>query len=158
MYHKVILLGRLTGDPEMRYTPSGTAVTNFTVATSNQVSKASKSDCPEGWKESFNKRNWELTTFVRVTVWRKQAETCNEYLAKGRMVYIEGELNGQAENGAQNPRVWTGNDGVPHASYEVTARLIKFVGGSDSGNGSESSRDTSSNEPPPGYTEDEIPF
>ncbi|MBN1642616.1 MAG: single-stranded DNA-binding protein [Anaerolineae bacterium] len=158
MYHKVILIGNLGQDPEMRYTPTGTAVTSFSVATTNRISKQTNPDCPEGWKESYNGRNWELTTWWRITAWRNLAELCNQFLAKGRTVYIEGEIRGEAQNGSQNPRIWTGSDGVARASFEVTARTIKFLGGrgerTEGGAAYEGEE-----EPPPGFVEEnDIPF
>ena len=158
MFHKVVIIGNLGRDPEMRYTPSGTAVTNFSVATSTRVSKQTNPECPDGWKESYSGNYWELTTWFRVTAWRQLAETCNQYLAKGRTVYVEGELNGTAENGSRSPRVWTGSDGVPRASFEITARTVKFIGGRGDraeGMGGEEGPE----EPPPGFVEEtEIPF
>ena len=157
MFHKVVLIGNLGGDPEMRYTPSGTAVTNFNVATTTSVSKERSAECPDGWKESYNGRNWELTTWWRVTAWRQLAEMCNQYLSKGRTVYVEGEVNGTAANGSQYPRVWTGNDGVARASFEITARTVKFLGGR--GERAEGAAYDEPEEPPPGFVEEnEIPF
>lgn len=157
MYHKVVIIGNLGRDPEMRFTPTGTAMTTFSVATTNRISKDRTPECPDGWKESYNGKNWELTTWFRVTAWRQLAELCNNFLTKGRTVYIEGELRGAAANGVQNPRVWTGNDGVPQASFEVTARTIKFLPGR--GERTEGGSLDSSEEPPPGFVEeDEIPF
>ena len=158
MYHKVTLIGNLGQDPEMRYTPGGVPVTNFSVATTTRISKQASPECPEGWREAYNGTAWELTTWWRVTAWRQLAETCNQYLAKGRTVYIEGEVQGTAVNGSQYPRVWTGNDGVPRASFELTARLIKFLGGrgerADTGVAYEEEQ-----EPPPGFVEEnDIPF
>lgn len=153
-FHKVTLIGRLGGDPQMRYTPDGTPVTNFSVATSQVVSKDRTPTCPSGWKESYNGKNWELTTWFRVACWRGLAETTNQYLAKGREVYIEGVLNGDADNGSQNPRVWSGDDGVARASYEITARTVQFVGGRDNGNGGP----PVGAPPPEGFEEDSIPF
>jgi single-strand DNA-binding protein len=157
MYQKVIIIGNLGGDPSMRYTPSGTAVTTFNVATSTKVSKERTPECPEGWKDSYNGKAWELTTWFRVTAWRNLAETCNQYLEKGRTVYVEGEVNGEAANGSQNPRVWTGKDGVARASFELTARVVKFLGGRDGGSAGAGAYEPE--EPPPGYVEeDSIPF
>ena len=156
MFHKVTLIGRLGGDPEMRYTAAGTPVTNFNVATTSKISKEKTPECPNGWKESYNGNAWELTTWFRVSCWRGLAEMCNQYLAKGRQVYVEGELNGEANNGSQNPRVWTGNDGVAKASFELTARTVKFLGGNGSGNGDSAPQ---SEEPPSALPEEEvIPF
>jgi single-strand DNA-binding protein len=157
MYHKVVIIGNLGRDPEMRYTPSGTAVTNFSVATSTRVSKETNPECPEGWQESYNGKSWQLTTWWRVTAWRQLGELCNQYLTKGRRVYVEGEIRGEAANGVQNPRIWTGTDGVPRAGYDVTARLVKFLGG----RGEETPGGVSmeEEEPPPGFIEEnEIPF
>ena len=161
MFHKVTIIGNLGGDPEMRYTPSGTAVTNFSVATTTRVPKernGQETPCPEGWKESFNGRNWELTTWWRVTAWRQLAETCNQFLSKGSQVYVEGEVRGTAANGSQYPRVWTGNDGTPRASYEMTARTVKFLGGrGDQAEGGAAYEEAE--EPPPGFVEEsDIPF
>lgn len=157
MYHKVVVIGNLGQDPEMRFTPSGTPVTTFSVATTTRISKERNPECPEGWRESFNGRAWELTTWWRVTAWRQLAETCNQFLSKGRTVYIEGEIKGTAVNGSQNPRVWTGSDGVSRSSFEMTARVVKFLGGR--GERVEGAGLEGPEEPPPGFVEeDEIPF
>lgn len=114
MYHKITLLGRLGRDPEMRYTAEGKPVTSFSVAIDDSYGE--------------NKR----TVWFRVSVWGKQAESCNQYLSKGRQVYIEGRL--QHENG--NPRMFTRQDGSAGASFEVTAQVVKFIGGqSENGQG-----------------------
>ncbi len=157
MFHKVVLIGNLTRDPEMRYTPSGTAVTNFTLATSNKIPKSTNPECPDGWKEGYGGNTWEQTIFWRVTCWRGLAETVNQFLAKGRQVYVEGTMNGTSENGVMNPRTWTGNDGVVRASFEVTARTVKFLGGR--GDAGASEEEFGPSEPPPDFVEEnEIPF
>lgn len=158
MYHKVTLIGNLGQDPEMRYTPGGTAVTSFNVATTNRISKETNAECPDGWRESYNGRSWELTTWWRVTAWRQLGELCNQFLSKGRTVYIEGEVRGAPVNGSQNPRVWTGSDGVPRASFEITARMVKFLGGR--GERAEGGAAYEEEEqPPPGFVEEnDIPF
>jgi single-strand DNA-binding protein len=112
MFHKVILVGNLGRDPEMRYTPGGQAVCTLSVATNRTWTRDG-----EQQKE---------TTWFRVTVWGKQAESVNQFLKKGRQVLVEGRLNPD-ENG--NPRVWSGNDGQPRASFEVTAQTVRFLGG-----------------------------
>jgi len=149
----ITIIGRLTKDPEMRYTPSGTAVTNLSIATSKLVSKATTQECPKGWKDSYNQKNWECTTFLRVTVWGKQAEACNNYLTKGSMVIIEAEPNGEAENGVLNPRIWTDKDGQPRASWEVTAKSVRFLNTRSEGSSSEQGTAQTPEEP-----ESEIPF
>ena len=114
MYHKVIIVGNLGRDPEMRYTPDGTPVTNFSVATNRKWTNA---DGSQG----------EETVWFRVTAWKRLAETCNQYLQKGRLVLIEGQIKPDQATGG--PRIWTGNDGTARASYELTAFLVKFLGG-----------------------------
>ncbi len=111
MYQRIVIVGRLGADPEMRYTPSGDPVTSFRVATNRRYTDR------EG-------NSHDETTWFRVTAWRRLAETCNQYLAKGRLVLVDGRLNPD-ESG--NPRVWTGKDGVARASYELTANTVKFL-------------------------------
>jgi single-strand DNA-binding protein len=135
MFHRVTIIGRVGQDPTMRYTPDGTPVCNFSVAASRTISKATREQCPAGWKESYNGKNWEKTLWFRVTCWRGLAETVNAWLSKGRQVFVEGELNGDVENGTQNPRVWQDNNGVHRASYEITADTVKFLGGRNDNGG-----------------------
>jgi len=151
MFHRITLIGFVGADPEMRYCEDGTPVTNFSVATRQVVSKERAASCPRGWKESLNGKNWELTTWFRVTVWRKLAEACNQYVAKGSQVYVAGELKGEAESGSQNPRIWVGNNGQHRASYEITAGTVKFLGRRDNGG-------APIGEPPPESYEEYLPF
>jgi single-strand DNA-binding protein len=154
MFHRVTLIGHVGQEPQMRYTPDGTPVTNLSVATKTAISKDRTPEAPAGWVESYNGRNWELTTWWRVTCWRGLAETVNQYVQKGMVVFVEGEVNGEAANGSQNPRVWTGNDGVARASYEVTARTVKFLS-----RVGETTAGAPTGEPPPeGFEEDTLPF
>jgi single-strand DNA-binding protein len=138
MYHTVIIVGNLGRDPEMRYTQSGQAVTNFPVATNRQ----------------YTNSNGELvkeTTWFRISAWGKQAETCNQYLRKGSKVLVEGRLT--SDPGSGGPRVWTGQDGNPRASFEVTAQTVRFL---SSRGEAESGGDVGEMaEPAP---EDDIPF
>jgi single-strand DNA-binding protein len=154
MFHRITVIGFVGQDPQMRYTEDGTAVANFSVATRQVVSKERVAACPTGWKESQNGKNWELTTWLRVTCWRKLAEAVNQYVQNGSQVFVEGELKGEATAGTQNPRIWVGNDGEHRASYELTARTVKFLDRRSNGNGAPA------NEPPPeGYEDDEVlPF
>ena len=140
MYHKVIVVGNLGRDPEMRYTPDGTPVTNFSIATTR---KWNNQDGTQG----------EETVWFRVTAWRQLAEVCNQYLSKGRSVLVEGRINPDRETGG--PRVYTRNDGTPGASYELRALTVKFLGGR--GEGVDSSL-SGQEPPPPEIGEDEIPF
>jgi single-strand DNA-binding protein len=140
----------------MRYTPDGTPVTSFSVATKQQISKETQPNCPQGWKESYNGRQWEITTWWRVSAWRKLGEIVNQYVQKGQLVYVEGEIRGDPQNGTQNPRVWTGNDGVARASFELTARTVKMLGGRGEGGGGGEA--PVGEAPPGGFEEDELPF
>lgn len=111
MYQRLVLVGYLGRDPEMRYTPQGTPVTSLSVATSRRYNTA------DGQPK-------EETIWFRVSVWGKQAESANQYLNKGRKVLIEGYLTGD-ENGG--PRIWTDKEGKPRASFEVRALTVQFL-------------------------------
>jgi len=105
-FNKVILIGNLTKDPELRYTPQGTAVVNLRMATNRR----------------FKDRNGELkdeACFVTVVVWDKQAETCNQYLRKGRPVLIEGRLQS---------RSWEDSSGQKRNVLEIRAERVQFLG------------------------------
>lgn len=140
MYHRIVLVGNLGRDPEMKYVPNGTPVTRLSVATSRK------------YKASDGQLRDE-TLWFRVTVWGKQAETCNQYLSKGRRVLIEGDLIGD-ESG--NPRIWVDKEGKSRASFEVRAQLVRFL---DRRESSDNELGTAS---PTGssefITEDELPF
>ena len=116
MYQKIIIVGNLGSDPEMRYLPSGMAVTNFSVATSRT------------WNDNETGKQ-EETTWFRVSVWGKQAETANQYLAKGRKVLVEGRLIPDGQTGS--PRTFTRRDGTVGASFEIHAESVKFLSGRD---------------------------
>lgn len=140
MYQKIIIVGNLGRDPEMRYMPDGTAVTNFSVATSRR------------WTDGQSGEPREETTWFRISVWGRQAETANEYLAKGRQVLVEGRIRPDPQTGG--PRTFTRQDGTVGASYDVTADSVRFIGGRD-----ESGYDVDdSGEGPAAQEEDEIPF
>jgi single-strand DNA-binding protein len=156
MFQRVTLIGHVGQDPQMRYTPDGTPVASFNVATKTSLSKAKTPECPAGWKESYNGKNWELTTWWRVTCWRQLAEMANQYVTKGMLVFVEGEVRGDAANGNQNPRVWTGNDGVARASFELTARTIKFLSGR--GEGAPGAPPAGEAPPEGGEEESDLPF
>lgn len=112
-FNKITIVGYLGRDPEIRYTPSGEAVCNFSVATTER-----RKD-PAG---EFQ----DLTTWFKITVWRRQAEIANQYLSKGKQVYVEGRLR-QTE--------YTDRDGNRRTALEVTASDIQFLGakGEDGG-------------------------
>ncbi len=100
MYQKLVIVGRLGRDPEMRYMPDGTAVTSFNVATDRR------------WTDKYTGQPVQETTWFRVSVWGRQAESVNQYLSKGSMVLVEGHLTPDANGGS--PRIWTGQDGTAH--------------------------------------------
>jgi len=102
---KVMLIGNLGSDPEMRFTPSGTPVTSFSIAT-NRVYTA-----PDGERK-------QETEWFRVTAWRKQAESCNQFLTKGKLVYVEGSLRS---------RTWEDRDGQRRTTLEVNADRVLFL-------------------------------
>jgi single-strand DNA-binding protein len=143
MYHRIIIVGNLGRDPEMRYTPQGTPVTNFSVATSRKWTNA---DGTPG----------EETIWFRVAAWGRLGEVCNEYLSKGRQVLIEGRLRPDPQTGG--PRLWTRQDGTAGASFEVHARTVRFMGGR--GEVAEAEPGVTLEEPPPGLEEgeEELPF
>ena len=120
MVNKVILVGNLGADPEVRYTQSGTAVATFNVATS------------ERWKGQDGQMQ-EQTEWHRIVTWSKLAEICGEYLHKGSKVYIEGKIQ---------TRKWQDKDGVERYTTEIVARDMKMLspkgegGGGRSGGGS----------------------
>ena len=157
MLERVMLMGRLGGDPEMRYTDNGIPVSNISLATTRLISKQSTENCPKGWKESYNGKNWELTVWHRITFWRKQAETINQYLGKGDFLYVEGEVSGTAENGNLNANAWLNKDGEPRSSHEVTAKFFKFL---PKGNSNGASYVPSDEDAPPlsGGEEVKLPF
>lgn len=131
MYQKIIIIGNLGRDPEMRYTPSGQGVTDFSVATSNKYTTSDGNQVDE-------------TTWFRITTWGKLAEVCNQYLKKGRKVLVEGRLKPDKDTGS--PRVYTRQDGTSGSSYEITAETVKFLSPlseDQSGNASGSSNQVS---------------
>lgn len=105
--NKVILVGRLGQNPEVRYTPSGAAVANFSIATN------------ESWMDKSGQKQ-ERTEWHRVVVWGKLAELCAQYLTKGRQAYVEGRLQ---------TRQWQDKDGQTKYTTEVQAQTVQFLGG-----------------------------
>ena len=103
--NKVILIGRLGQDPELKYTPAGQAVSTFSLATS------------ENWTDKGGQRQ-ERTEWHRIVVWGKTAENCNKYLAKGRQIFVEGRLQ---------TRSWD-KDGQKHYTTEIVANTVQFLG------------------------------
>ncbi|MBU0490807.1 MAG: single-stranded DNA-binding protein [Chloroflexi bacterium] len=140
MYQKIIIVGNLGRDPEMRYTPTGQAVTNLNVATNRR------------WADRDGNMQ-EETIWFRVSVWGKQAESCNQYLSKGRAVLVEGRLRPDPATGG--PRVYQRQDGSWGASFEISALSVRFLGG---GRGESTESPDFEGEPPPDLNEGELPF
>lgn len=152
--NKVILVGNLGQDPEVRYSASGSPVANFSIATS------------ESWNDKNGQRQ-ERTEWHRIVAWGKLAELCGEYLAKGRQVYVEGKLQ---------TRNWEDRDGNKRYTTEIIANQVTFLGGrgeASMGSGPRTNRapqssnaNTPSQSPssggydygPPPMTEDDVPF
>jgi single-strand DNA-binding protein len=117
--NKITLIGRLTHDPELRYTPNGDAVANFSIAVDRKMSKQ------------------DITDFIPVVTWRKLAEICNQYLSKGKLVAVEGRLQTRSYE----------KDGVKQRAFDVVADEVVFLekadgnGGNGNGNGHRDDRD-----------------
>ena len=136
MWHTIIIAGNVGRDPEMRYTPSGQAVTSFSVATDASYTGS------DG--ERVKKTVW-----FRISAWGKLAETCSQYLKKGSKVLIEGRMTA---DGNGNPRTYQRNDGTTSASFEVNANTVRFL--SSKGEGSPSGEDIGGG----ADSSEEIPF
>lgn len=126
--NKAIILGRLGQDPELKYTASGTAVCNFSMATSEKWTDKSG--------ETKEKSQWH-----RIVVWGALAELCNQYLSKGRQCYIEGSIE---------TRSWEDKNGVTKYTTEIIAKDVKFLG--------DHSIDAPKEYNQPSYSGDDLPF
>jgi len=135
-YHTLIIVGRLGKEPELRYTPAGQAVANFSVATNRQYFVRTNSPA--------NEERVKETIWFRVSCWGKQAEACSQHLHRGSLVLIEGRLIPDPSTG--RPRIWHSKNG-PGASFEVNASSVRFLSDREEGN-------SSSEEP----VEEAIPF
>ena len=146
-FNKIIIVGNLGRDPELRYTPQGTAVCNFSMATNEK-------------RRDKSGEMQDITTWFRITLWNRQAENASKYLQKGSSVYIEGRLKLDE---------WTDRDGNTRQTLDVTATDMQFLGGrqdgmsaaagssssnqfSDSGSGDQDNKSSDAE------TDDEIPF
>ena len=132
--NKVILVGNLGRDPELRYTQQGTAVANFTLATNENFQKK------DGSRD-------ERTEWHRIVAWGKTAELCSQYLSKGRTVYIEGRIQ---------TREWENKEGQKQKTTEIVAQTVQFLGARGEGGGRSGGSGGSGDPPPP--AEDDIPF
>ena len=105
-FNKVILMGNLTRDPELRYTPDGMAICNFGIAVNDSFRRASEGD------------GKDETMFIDVATFRKQAENCGQYLKKGRRVLVEGRLRLER---------WQAQDGANRSKHTVSANVVQFL-------------------------------
>jgi len=143
--NKVILVGRLGRDPELKYTASGTPFCRFSMATD------------DSWTDKGSGERSERTEWHNIVVWDKLAEICNNYLTKGRMVYIEGSLQ---------TREWDDKEGVKRKTTEIRARDMVMLGGGGGAGGGEGGGGGSRPSPGPSsggdggsaITDDDIPF
>jgi len=142
MYQKIIIIGNLGRDPEMRYLTNGTPVTNFSVATNRTYTNA-------------NGEKVQETVWFRVSAWGKQAEVTNQYLRKGSKVLVEGRLVADLQTGG--PRIWTRQDGTPAASFEIHATTVRFLSSRAETEAAAQGMDAAPVDDLPA-AEDEIPF
>jgi len=137
--NRVLLIGNLGKDPEVRFTPGGRAVARFPIATS------------EVWQDQEGQRQ-ERTEWHNVVVWGKQAETCGQYLSKGRQVFLEGSIRS---------RQYDDKEGNKRYITEVIAQRVQFLGSRGDGGGQRGAAPSAgSSEPPPAPLgeDDDIPF
>jgi len=142
-FHTVIFAGNLGRDPEMRYTSAGQAVTSFSVAVNDDYT-------------NNNGERIKRTIWIRVSAWGKQAESCNQYLKKGSKALVEGRLTADAATGG--PRIWTGKEGSPRASFEVSAQTVRFLSSRSETEGGLGSAPTADEGMAPAVDEGDIPF
>ena len=120
MYQSITVIGRLGRDPEMRYMPNGDPVTSFSIATDRV------------WNDKNGQKQKE-TTWFRVSVFGKSAESTNQYLSKGKLVLIEGRLRVDPKTGG--PSTFTRQDGTVGANFEITANTVRFLSPREDGSG-----------------------
>lgn len=141
MFHTIIIAGNVGREPEMRYTPTGQAVTTFSVAVNRMYSDSKGEKVKE-------------TIWFRITAWGKLAETCSQYVQKGNQVLIEGRLQPDPQSGG--PRVFTRKDGTTAASYEIVASTVRFLGRRESSASGATGEEAPAEAPEVGG--DDIPF
>ena len=139
-FNKIMVIGNLGRDPEMRYTAQGTPVTSFSLATNRVFTD------PSGERQTE-------TEWFTIIAWRQLAELCNQYLSKGRRAFVEGRLHS---------RTWEGNDGKPHFVNEINADRVLFLDRPDREGGRSEGWATSEDAPPSGEgvpsEPDDLPF
>ena len=134
--NKIMIIGNLGKAPEMRYTPSGKAVTSFSVAVNHKHNNQAGEKVSE-------------TTWFRCTAWNQQADICNQYLKKGSKVMVEGRLVADPMTGG--PKLWNKQDGTQGASFEISVQSVEFLSTLETADGAGPTVEAQPNE-------DEIPF
>jgi single-strand DNA-binding protein len=140
--NRVVLVGNLTKDPELRHTPNGTAVCKLRIAVNTR-----QKDAQGNWGDKPN--------YFDVTVWGNQGESCSQYLSKGRPVGVDGRLDW---------REWEAQDGTKRQAVEIIADTVQFLGGRGDGGAGDGERQfvpaaaTAGNEDFAGSADDDIPF
>lgn len=134
--NKIMIIGNLGKAPEMRYTPSGKAVTSFSVAVNHKHNNQAGEKVSE-------------TTWFRCTAWNQQADICNQYLKKGSKVMVEGSLVADPMTGG--PKLWNKQDGTQGASFEISVQSVEFLSTLETADGAGPTVEAQPNE-------DEIPF
>jgi len=135
----LIVVGNLGRDPEMRYTPSGKPVTDFSVAVNRQFTGS-------------NGQPVKDVVWFKVSTWGKQAEVCNQYLKKGAKVLIEGRLDYDPKTGG--PKTWEGQDGSYHTGFALVAQVVRFLSAKSEGSAVAESAESGFT----GAPEEDIPF
>lgn len=141
MYQKLMVIGRLGRDPEMRYMPSGDPVTSFSIATDR------------AWNDKNGQKQKE-TTWFRCSVFGKQAEVANQYLSKGKMVLVEGRLRVDPKTGG--PSTYTRQDGTVAANFEIVVENMRFLSPREEGAMATEGGDSGSHDA--GGGDEDIPF
>jgi single-strand DNA-binding protein len=140
MFSQTIVVGYVGRDPEQRFTPSGQSVTNFSIATTRS------------WTDQAGEKQ-EKTTWFKVTTWGKLADLCAQYLSKGRMVLVEGEIDASS---------WVDKEGNARATLELTAKNVRFLGGNGGSEDGEKPAAKPKPQPKPqaaqDFEEEDIPF
>jgi single-strand DNA-binding protein len=135
--NKAVLIGHLGRDPELRYTPSGSAVANFSIATS------------EEWKDKDTGEKQERTEWHRIVAWGKLGEICGEYLHKGSQIYVEGRIQ---------TRSWEDREGIKRYTTEIVAQSMQMLGSPGKEGRAKSPDERHPGEEPVSIPDDDIPF
>lgn len=136
MFQQTIVVGRIGRDAEMRYTPGGIPVTNFSVAVDQR------------WTDASGQAQ-EKVTWFRIVCWRKLAEITNQYVKKGQRILVAGDIEASA---------WIDRDGTPRASLELTADRVRFLGDREAGEDAKAPPETGPDADKEADAGDELPF